>query len=61
MKNGIHIVNLKICNRTLFYSIFNMSSCRKREIHNDLPNITNILTTIHLIFKNKENPTIPGF
>jgi len=26
-----------ICHRTTFYSIFNMSLCRKPEIQNDLP------------------------
>jgi len=36
MKKDIHIVNLKkqkesICRRTTFYSIFNMSSCRKSK------------------------------
>ena len=31
-----------ICHRTTFYSIFNMSSCRKPEIHNDLPKIIKI-------------------
>ena len=30
------------CHRTTFYSIFNMSSCRKLEIQNDLPKITQI-------------------
>ena len=29
-----------ICHRTTFYSIFNMSLCRKPEIQNDLPKIT---------------------
>jgi len=41
MRKGIHSVNLKkqmkIC-----YSIFNMSSCRKPEIQNDLPKITKV-------------------
>ena len=45
MKKGIHIMNPKkqkkrICHHTPFYSIFNMSSCRKPEIQNDLPKIT---------------------
>jgi len=30
------------CHNTTFYSIFNMSSCRKPEIQNDLPKITKI-------------------
>ena len=30
----------RICHHTPFYSIFNMSSCRKPEIQNDLPKIT---------------------
>ena len=34
--------NKGICHSTSFYSIFNMSSCRKPEIHNDLPKITKI-------------------
>jgi len=47
MKKGIHIVYLKkqnksICHHTTFYSIFNMSSCRKLEIQNYLPKITQI-------------------
>ena len=29
--------NIRICHRTTFYSIFNMSSCRKPEIQNGLP------------------------
>ena len=39
MKKGIPIMNPKkrICHRTTFYSIFNMSSCRKPEMQNDLP------------------------
>ena len=40
----MHIVYLKkyksICHHTTFYSIFNTSSCRKPEIQNDLPKIT---------------------
>ena len=38
MKNGIHIINPKIsiCHRTSFDSIFDMSSCRKPEIQNDV-------------------------
>ena len=43
MKKGIHIVNLKqqkgICHRTTFYSIFNMSSCRKPELHQHQVNL----------------------
>ena len=31
-----------ICHRTTFYSIFNMSSCRKPKIQKDLPKITKI-------------------
>ena len=47
MKKGIHIMNQnkekkKYCHLTTFYSIFNMSSCRKPEIQNDLPKITKI-------------------
>ena len=46
MKKGIHIVNLKSKNvyvtHTTFYFIFNMSSYRKPEVHNDLPKITKI-------------------
>ena len=34
--------NKSICHRTTFYSIFNMCSCRKPEIQNDLPNITKL-------------------
>ena len=30
------------CHRTTFYSVFNMSSCRKLEIHTDLPKINQI-------------------
>ena len=33
---------ISICHRTTFYSVFNMSSCRKLEIQNDLPQITQI-------------------
>jgi len=32
----------RICHRTTFHSIFNMSSCRKPEIQNDLAKITKI-------------------
>ena len=44
MKKGKHIVNLKKQKKVyitvlLFDSMFNMSSCRKPEIHNDLPKI----------------------
>ena len=44
MKKGINIVNLKnqkrvLYQRTTFYSICKMSSCRKPEIQNDLPKI----------------------
>ena len=46
MKKGLQIVNLKkqksICHRTTVHSIFNMSSCIKPEIQNDLPKITKI-------------------
>ena len=47
MKKGIHIMNPKKakkdkCHNTTFYSKFNMSSCRKPEIQNDLPKITKI-------------------
>ena len=45
MKKGKHILNPKkaLCYRTTFYSIFNMSIyCRKPEIQNYLPKITNI-------------------
>ena len=44
MKKGKHIMNPKkaLCYRTTFYSIFNMSLCRKPEIQNYLPKITNI-------------------
>ena len=48
MKKGILIVYLKTiskgkCHLTTFYSIlFNMSSCRKPEIQNDLSKITQI-------------------
>jgi len=56
MKKGIHIMNPKkqkcICHRTTFYAIFNMSSCRKPEIQNDLPKITKI-KWICFFFKNK--------
>ena len=31
-----------LCHRTTFYSIFNMSSCRKPEINTNLPKITKI-------------------
>ena len=31
-----------ICHRTTYYSIFNMSSCRKPEYNNELPKLTNI-------------------
>ena len=34
--------NKSICHRTTFYSIFNMSSCRKPEIQNDLPKVSKI-------------------
>ena len=66
--------NIRICNRTTFYSIFNMSSCRKPEIQNGCLNspkssefakktvvknpilclFHHVLTTIQLIFKNRE-------
>ena len=36
------IAETVLCHRTTFYSIFNMSSCRKPEIHSDLPKITKI-------------------
>jgi len=44
MKKGIHICCLskkqkRKWHRTTFYSILNMSSCRKAEIQNDLPKI----------------------
>jgi len=46
MKKGIHIANPKtqksVSHRTTFNSIFNMSSCRKSEVQNDLPTITEI-------------------
>ena len=46
MKKGIHIMNQKkqtsMSPYYFFYSIFNMSSCRKPEIKNDLPKITKI-------------------
>ena len=47
MKKGIHIMNSKkskksICHRTSFYSIFDMSSCKKPEIQNDLHKITKL-------------------
>ena len=42
----------KACHRTTFYSIFNMSSFRKPEIHNDLPKITKI-KWIYYFFKQK--------
>ena len=46
MKKGIHNVYLKKqkskCYSTTFYSIFNMSLCRKLEIQNGLPKITKI-------------------
>jgi len=48
MKKGIHIMNPKkphtkrICRHTTFYSIINMSSCRKLEIQTDFPKITKI-------------------
>ena len=46
MKKGIYIMNPIKQNKdmppTTFYSIFNMSSCRKTEIQNDLPKITKI-------------------
>ena len=41
MKKSIHIINQKN-HPTTFYSIFNMSSCRKTEIQTDLPKITKI-------------------
>ena len=34
--------NNSICHRTTLYSIFDMSSCRKPEIQNDLPKITKV-------------------
>jgi len=40
MKNIVNIKTHK--NRTTFYSISNMSSCRKPEVQNDLPKITTI-------------------
>ena len=45
MKKGIHIIkkqNKSIFHLTTFYSVFNMSSCRKPEIQTDLPKITKI-------------------
>jgi len=42
MKKGIHIMNPSICHRTTLYSIFNMSSCRKPAIQNDLHKLTKI-------------------
>ena len=48
MKKGIHTMNKKIslkkciCHRITFYFIFNMNSCRKLKIQNDLPKITKI-------------------
>ena len=47
MKKGISIMNPQKANkrtfhRNSFYSIFNMSSCRKPEIQNDLPKLTKI-------------------
>jgi len=46
MKKGIHIINPKqqerIYHHTSFYSICDMSSCRKSEIQHDLPKITKI-------------------
>ena len=37
MKKGIHVVNQKKQTK-----VFNMSSCRKPEIQNDLPKVTKI-------------------
>ena len=44
---GVHRTNFEKAkkgtyHRTTFYSIFNMSSCRKPEIQNDLPKINQI-------------------
>jgi len=42
MKRGIHIVNLKGKTKYIsqYYFLFNMTSCRKPEIQNDLTKIT---------------------
>jgi len=56
MNKGIHIMNpkkpkkIKQCHRTTLYSIFNMSSCRKPEIQNDLHKITKIKCICYFIF-----------
>ena len=55
MKKGTHIVNLKkqetsICHRTIFYSIFNMSSYRKPEIQNPLTKITKVKLICYFVF-----------
>ena len=51
LKKGKHIVYLKKQKKwyviTPFYSIFNMSSCRKPKIQNDLPKITQIKWICH--------------
>ena len=52
INKGIHIINIKkeqksTCHSTAFYSIFNMSSCRKPDIYNDLPNTVNLLKEIN--------------
>ena len=56
LKKGKHIVYLKKQKKwyviTPFYSIFNMSSCRKPKIQNDLPKITQIKWICHF-FKTK--------
>jgi len=61
MKKGIHIMNqkkskAKYMSPYYFYSIFNMSSCRKPEIQNDFPKITKIECIANFFNKLVKNP-----